>query len=202
MMNLITVDYAIQRLNNLIEENINLYDLINGFGINKNNKGKFGLAIEKYIGIRQNTSREPDLVDYELKVIALKELKNGMMVPKEPMCITTINYDELLSHDFHESHLYNKINKMVICYRTNNEAHSKIIKINKINLNDHDNILNSIKEDYYKIKNAYKTYGDIGSNVGAVIQAKTKGQGGPKKNPRERAFYIKKPLIEKLISIK
>ena len=69
-------------------------------------KGDFGLAVEHYFGIKQNSDHEPDFphVGLELKVAPLRRDREGLTA-KERVSITTINFTEAISQAFENSPL-------------------------------------------------------------------------------------------------
>ena len=69
-------------------------------------KGAFGLAVERYFGIEQNSDHEPDFpeVGLELKVAPMRRDREGLTA-KERVSITTINFAEAVSQAFERSPL-------------------------------------------------------------------------------------------------
>ena len=81
------------------------------------NKGWVGHTIERFLGLPLNSSRSPNFGSWELKVVSLKYLKSGVLVPKETMAITMIDPVEVAAKEFEESHLYTKLRRILAVAR-------------------------------------------------------------------------------------
>jgi len=60
------------------------------------NKGWAGQVLERYIGLGVSNIQAPNGGYWELKMVSLKNLKNGAITPKETMQITMINPDQVV----------------------------------------------------------------------------------------------------------
>ena len=168
----------------------------------KVNKGWAGTVIEKHLGSMPNSRQEPDFGDWELKAIPLKYLKNGSLSFKETMAVTMIDPEHIVTHDFEDSHLYDKLKSLLIVARTVGRSYkddSFIYDVKSVDLSS--DLFIRVKEDYNKIKSEITTNGfnNLSSSVGTLIQARTKGEKG---NVKKRAFYAKKELLKELFDLK
>ena len=82
----------------------------------RENKGWAGLVIERYLGLPQNSRQAPDFGDWELKVVPLRKDASGNLRVKESMAITMIEPAEVLAGKFEDSHLYDKLRRMVVVW--------------------------------------------------------------------------------------
>jgi len=78
------------------------------------NKGWAGQVLERYIGLGVNNVQAPNGGRWELKMVSLKKLKNGVIVPKETMQITMINPEQVKNTPFESSHLLAKLREATI----------------------------------------------------------------------------------------
>ena len=72
----------------------------------KINKGWAGHTVERYLGLPINSSRNPNLGTWELKVVPLVLQSNGIPTVKETVAITMLDSKEVLTNTFEESHLF------------------------------------------------------------------------------------------------
>ncbi len=148
---------AIARLRKL--EGKNLVSIANEFDVtiwkdDKLNKGWAGHTIERYLGLPLNSSRAPNFGSWELKIVPLKQLKTGEIVPKETMAITMIDPVYVAENAFENSHLLLKLRKAVVCarmYESREEKSSLLYKVAAFSLNDSE-IYQQVKEDYDSIR--------------------------------------------------
>ena len=80
------------------------------------NKGWAGHVIERILGLPLNSAQSPNFGSWELKVIPLRD-RAGTLYVKETMAITMLDPYEVTNKTFRESHLFNKLCKIVICAR-------------------------------------------------------------------------------------
>ena len=83
----------------------------------KPNKGWAGHVIERYLGLPLNSAQSPNFGSWELKVIPLRYRKDGLLTVKETMAITMIDPYEVAAKEFEDSHLLNKLQKILIVSR-------------------------------------------------------------------------------------
>ena len=169
----------------------------------KFNKGWAGLTLEKALGIGNNCIQASNGDFWELKLIPLVKKPNGTWKVKETMAITMINPDNVSTKAFEESHLFNKMKKMIICGRErvdDNESSSKLLYVNSFDLLS-TNFWQQIKEDYELVRNTIKTRGFnvLTGKMGKFIQPRTKGSGH---GSNTRAFYARTSFLEIIFGIK
>src|SRR5437588_799333 len=83
----------------------------------KLNKGWAGHTIERFLGLPLNSSRSPNFGSWELKVIPLRYDKAGNLRVKETMAVTMLDPVEVAAKEFEDSHLLNKLRKIVVVSR-------------------------------------------------------------------------------------
>lgn len=196
---------ATQKLQSLIgkdlrkiaeEQNVTVFK--NG----KFNKGWAGLTLEKALGIGNNAVQASNGDFWELKLVPLVKL-NGKWKVKETMAITMINPADVAKTPFEESHLFNKMRKMIICGRErvdNDETSSTLLYVNSFDLLS-SNFWEQIKEDYEITQNCINTKGFdyLTGRIGKFIQPRTKGCGH---GSTSRAFYARITFVEMILGIR
>lgn len=208
-MGIIDKEKAIAKLKELVGQD--LRPLASKFGVTvfideKNHKGRnkgwAGQVLERHIGLGACNIQAPNGGHWELKMVSLKKLKNGKIVPKETMQITMINPDQVKDTSFEDSHLLHKLREVVICarfYNDINETKSDLISVDKFDLNDKE-LYEQVKKDYDLVRTAIKTKGfkALAGAMGVYIQPRTKGAGH---GSTSRAFYARPIFIKKVLGI-
>jgi len=166
------------------------------------NKGWAGQVLERYIGLGANNIQAPNGGRWELKMVSLKKLKDGAIVPKETMQITMINPEQVKNTPFESSHLLAKLRETIICarlYNDINETQSFLISVGKFDLGDRD-LYEQVKKDYNLVRNAIRTRGFrvLTGAMGAYVQPRTKGAGH---GSISRAFYARPVFIKKILDL-
>src|SRR3989304_10394288 len=96
-MKIITRAIAIKNLKKYLGQDLRKLALKHGittYETGKQNKGWKGLVLERLAGLETNISKAPNGLTYELKSVAFREIKGGL-VPNEARPITLINPAEL-----------------------------------------------------------------------------------------------------------
>jgi DNA mismatch repair protein MutH len=186
-----------QDLRSIADSN-NVTVLLNG----KQNKGWAGHAIERYLGLPLNSSRAPNFGSWELKVIPVKIRRDMAYVPKETMAITMFDPVEVAQKEFVDSHLYNKLRKLLVVARIaikNDHSTSTLYSVSEFDL-DNPELFEALKADYDLIRAKLVTDGftALTGKDGKYIQARTKGAGH---GSTSRAFYARKNLVAYLIGL-
>lgn len=86
---------------------------------NKNRKGGLGEIIEeRFFHYQCNNDSRPDFekAGVELKVTPYKVNKNGLLVAKERLIITMIDYFAVVEEKFEDSHMWNKARLILLIY--------------------------------------------------------------------------------------
>lgn len=212
-MKIVTRTVAINNLKKYIGKDLaklaqqyDIYPFKNG----KQDKGWKGKVLERLAGLENNVSKAPNGLSYELKSVAFRDIKNGI-VPKETMAITMINPKELKEHSFFESHLWQKLKSIVFCaveWNSQNDTSSKLLSVTSLDFAEDDELIKEIKADYdfIRAKLIAKGFSALTGKDGKWIQARTKGTGGVNPNtgerrPITRAFYARTILVKKIFEI-
>lgn len=216
---------AIQRLETL--KGVNLQPLAAKYGVTIAsaltggvNKGWPGHVCEQFLGLKANSSKEPDFIEpitnlpWELKATPYKLVrKRGARIitlePKETMQITMINPKTLVATDFYDSGLWHKIKSMVVVswqYVEGDPVTSPLLAAATFDMEGHE-MLEQIKADYDLTRAKVAQYADpdegldhLSGHMGVFVQPRTKGKGGPGK--KTRAFYFRPIAIKKLFEVK
>lgn len=168
----------------------------------KINKGWAGHVIERYLGLPLNSSQSPDFGSWELKLCSLKYLKSGEITVKETMAITMIDANNIKNTPFEDSHLLNKMKKILIPARIwegKEEKSSILYSVTEFDLGNTE-IFNQVKRDYELARQIvmHEGFSSLSGKVGVYIQPRTKGEGH---GSTSRAFYVRKYLLKKMLGI-
>lgn len=212
-MKIVTRTTAINNLKKYIGQDLMKLAIDHGittYETGKQNKGWKGLVLERLAGLKNNVSKAPNGLSYELKSVSFYEVKNELM-PKETMAITMINPKELIENSFFESHCWAKLKSIIFCAITwygKNSQKAELINVTSLDFAETDKLILEIKNDYDFIRNKLKKEGfdKLTGKDGKWIQARTKGAGGVnpktgKRRPITRAFYARKNLVKKIFEI-
>lgn len=166
------------------------------------NKGWAGQVLERHIGLGVNNVQAPNGGHWELKMVSLKKLRNGNIVPKETMQITMINPEQVKNTPFENSHLLDKLRETIICarlYNDINETKSILYSVGKFDLGDKE-LYKQVKADYDLVRDTLKTkgFGVLTGAMGVYVQPRTKGAGH---GSISRAFYARPVFIKKILEI-
>jgi len=187
---------AINRLTTLVGKD--LRQLADEFNVTvwtqegKKNKGWAGHTIERYLGLAINSSRSPNFGSWELKLVPLVARRTGELKVKETMAITMIDPVEVSNKEFEESHLFNKLKKIVIVARVfenQKDIHSLLHSVAPFDLDDPE-IYDQVKADYNLVRSTIREQGfsELSGKMGKLIQPRTKGAGH---GSTSRAFYAR-----------
>lgn len=169
-------------------------------GGNKN-KGWAGHTIERYLGLALNSSRSPNFGSWELKQVQLVVAKKtGLLRVKETMAITMIDPVEVMAKEFEESHLFNKLQKMVVVARifeSKADNHSLVHSVAPFDL-DNPKIYDQVKADYDLVRETIRTQGfsSLSGKMGELVQPRTKGKGH---GSTSRAFYARVGFVARIL---
>ena len=166
----------------------------------KKNKGWAGHTIERYLGLALNSSRSPNFGSWELKLIPLVAKRTGELRVKETMAITMIDPVEVESKEFEESHLFNKLRKILVVARvfeSQAENQSLLHSVTSFDL-DNPEIYEQVKADYNFIRETIRTRGfsSLSGKMGTLIQPRTKGKGH---GSISRAFYARTSFVKHIL---
>jgi len=188
-------------------ENVDLVPLARKYEVTiwkgeKKNKGWAGHVLERYLGLPINSAQSPNFGSWELKIIPLKRLSNGIIVVKETMAITMIDPVNVKATTFEESHLLAKLKKAVVCARlfeSQEEKRSILMRVTAFDLDDRA-LYEQVKKDYEETRNCIIEHGfdHLTGRMGILVQPRTKGAGH---GSTSRAFYARTQFVAKILGI-
>lgn len=195
---------AVSRLTTLVGQD--LRQLADQFNVtvwsqdNRKNKGWAGHTIERYLGLALNSSRSPDFGSWELKLVPLVARRTGVLRVKETMAITMIDPVEVVSKEFEKSHLFKKLQKIVVVARvfeSQADDRSLVHSVASFDLDDPE-IYDQIKADYELVRETIRDQGflKLSGKMGKLIQPRTKGQGH---GSTSRAFYARTRFVAHML---
>ncbi|MBF6560223.1 MAG: hypothetical protein IVW56_08040 [Candidatus Binataceae bacterium] len=166
------------------------------------NKGWAGHTIERHLGLPLNSSRSPNFGSWELKVVPVRAMPDGTFKVKETMAITMIDPVEVAAKEFLNSHLYLKLQRLLVVARifeSKAESRSLCHLIAEFDLSDQA-LYHQIKADYDLIRDVIRTKGFdyLKGSMGVMVQPRTKGPGH---GSRSRAFYARTALVATILGI-
>jgi len=166
------------------------------------NKGWAGHTIERHLGLALNSSQSPNFGSWELKVVPVRALPGGKFRVKETMAITMIDPVEVTAKEFPKSHLFLKLQRMLVVARvfeSKAETRSLCHSVAVFDLGDQD-LYRQIKADYDLVRDVIRTkgFGHLSGSMGVFVQPRTKGQGH---GSTSRAFYARAALVAKILGM-
>ncbi len=166
------------------------------------NKGWAGHTIERHLGLALNSSRAPNFGSWELKVVPVRALPNGTFKVKETMAITMIDPVEVAAKEFSDSHLFLKLERMLVVARvfeSQAETRSLCHIVAEFDLGDQE-LYGQIKADYDLVRTVIRTKGfhSLSGTMGVFVQPRTKGAGH---GSTSRAFYARAGLVARILGL-
>jgi DNA mismatch repair protein MutH len=166
------------------------------------NKGWAGHTIERHLGLALNSSRSPNFGSWELKVVPVRAMPNGRFKVKETMAITMIDPVEVAAKEFAESHLFLKLQRMVVVARVFEsvaETRSLCHMVAEFDLGN-EALYRQIKADYDVVRDVIRTKGFqyLTGSMGVFVQPRPKGPGH---GSTSRAFYARAMLVGRILGI-
>lgn len=197
---------AVEKIRQLV--GADLRKLADRYGVtvwrgDKKNKGWAGHVIERYLGLPLNSAQAPNFGSWELKLVSLKRLKTtGKITAKETMQITMVDPVYVAATKFEDSHVFAKLEKMVVCARlweSSEELSSILVDVRLFGLDDPD-IYEQVRQDYELIRETIRRQGfdAVHSAMGVLIQARTKGAGH---GTTSRAFYARTRFVKLIFDL-
>ena len=167
----------------------------------RKNKGWAGSVLERYLGLAANSRQEPDFGDWDLKLVSLKRSR-GKLVVKETMAITMLTPSHVLEMPFEHSHLFDKLQRLVVCAREwvdEQESRSPLAQVTTFDLSDGE-FFRQVQADYDTIRAALRQRGVRGltGSLGMLVQARTKGAGN---GTESRAFYAREKFVTRMLRL-
>ena len=166
------------------------------------NKGWAGHTIERHLGLALNSSRSPNFGSWELKVVPVRVCPDGTYRVKETMAITMIDPVEVAAKEFPQSHLFTKLQRMIVVARvfeTVAERRSLCQMVAEFDLGNRD-LYQQIKADYDLVRSVIRAKGFhyLSGSMGVLVQPRTKGPGH---GSTSRAFYARARLVATILGI-
>ena len=167
----------------------------------KRNKGWAGQVVERFLGQRPNARHGADFGDWELKVVPLAFAGDGVWRLKETMAITMITPADLEANDFADSHLLEKLQRIVVVARTfegAEEAHSTVLRSAAFDLDDPD-VYAAVEEDYEEVRWVVRSEGvyALTGHIGRLVQPRPKGGKGTDR----MGFYARKVFVARMLGL-
>ena len=168
----------------------------------KLNKGWAGHTMERYLGLPLNSAQSPNFGSWELKIVPLKRLKSGAIVPKETMAITMIDPVNVTGKAFEDSHLISKLRKAVVCARlfeSKAEEASLLVRVASFDLDDPATYA-AVKADYDEVRTTIieEGFDALTGKMGKLVQPRTKGPGH---GSTSRAFYARTGFVRQILEL-
>lgn len=176
-----------KKLRNLITLKTNIKPrAVKRFG--EANKGKYGLWLENYLGIKNNRFFGPDGLWAELKIVSLARDVNGFLHVKDTVAICQAQKPVDLDTFMHK----NSSSLFVLLDKTEEDAGIvSVIGSRNVLFWQEQEFLATIEQDLNAIAKATVP----SSSIGTIIQSRTKGYKPSKKGNKTRALYYKKDLL-------
>ena len=138
-----------------------------------------------------------------MKIVPLKQLKSGRIVPKETMAITMIDPVNVAQKSFCESHLLAKLRKAVVCARmfeSKEERRTLLVEVATFDLDDLPSIYEQVKADYDEVRDVIRRSGfeALSGRMGILVQPRTKGPGH---GSISRAFYARTQFVAHIFGL-
>lgn len=185
-------------------EGADLRGLADGYGITvwrdgRRNKGWAGQTVERFLGQRPNARQGADFGDWELKVVPLVATAGGWRL-KETMAITMLAADDLETRDFAESHLLEKLRRIIVVARSfdDDDAHSTVLRSAAFDLDDPE-VYAQVADDYEEVRWVVREQGvyALSGHLGQLVQPRPKGGKGSER----MGFYARKVFVARMLGL-
>ena len=202
-------DVALEKLRLLVGQELHelalQYDVTVQTGTGAVNKGWAGHVIERYLGLQINSAQAPNFGSWELKVVPIKQNKNGSLVFKETMAVTMIDARHVREFPFQESHLLHKLRRALIVGRMVGKSVSEsqfIHSVTLVGLDENSSLYVDVENDYNTVRDCIidprRGFNSLTGKMGIYVQPRTKGQGH---GSTSRAFYARKEFLMRVINL-
>ncbi len=194
----LTREQGLVRLDELLGRDLRTLALTYGvtvFREGRKNKGWAGHVVEHFLGRPPNADKAADFGDWELKVVSIVPDSSGQPRPKESMSIAMFTAQELETQSFGESHLYDKLARLVVVGRTFEgfeEERSICLGATSFDLSD-PAVYAQVEEDYEEARWVARTEGAyaLSGHIGRLVQPRPKNEGlGFYARPRFVSFIL------------
>lgn len=186
-----------------LEISVHIRVSIDGKLVPRISKGWAGHTIERYLGLPLNSAQSPNFGSWELKVVPVRVRPRVGLCVKETMAITMIDPIEVKAKVFEESHLYNKMRKMIVVARTFVdlvESSAVVHSVGTFDLED-PRVYAQVKADYELVRETLhkRGFNALSGSMGKLIQPRTKGPGH---GSVSRAFYARTQFVAHILGLK
>lgn len=195
---------ALARLQALVGQD--LRPLADSYGITvwlggQRNKGWAGQTVERFLGRRPDARQAPDFGDWELKVVSLVATVDGRWRLKETMAITAFTPADLEVTEFEDSHLIEKLDRLVVVGRTFEDAaesRSRVLCAAAFDLDD-PHLRAAVCEDYEEIRWVVQHEGRhaLNGRIGRFVHPRPRGG----KDSDLVGFYAHKALVARALGL-
>jgi hypothetical protein len=132
----------------------------------------------------------------------VRRLSDGTIRVKETMAITMIDPVEVAAKEFPDSHLFLKLQRMIVVARVFEspaETRSLCHLVAEFDLGDRE-LYDQVRSDYDFIRDVIRTRGfeHLSGSMGVLVQPRTKGPGH---GSTSRAFYARAKLVARILGI-
>ena len=199
-------DEATARLEGYL--NHDLRDLATEYGVTvwkdgALNKGWAGHVVERILGLTPNAEQKPDFGDWELKVVPLVFSASGDVTAKESMSITMFTEAHILDHEFEQSHLLEKLERLLVvarAYVDSVESTSPLVAVRSFDLG-RGPLFDAIRADYEDIRWTVRNDGVYGvhGGIGRLVQPRVKGGAGS--GYQGHGFYGRSRLVNHVLGL-
>lgn len=175
---------GLSRLDALV--GLDLRPLADTYGITvfrdgRRNKGWAGQVVERYLGRSPNADKAADFGDWELKVVSVVPDAGGAPRVKESMAIAHCTGAELESTPFEDSHLLEKLGRLVVVARlagAPDDGYSPVLGAAPFDLGD-SHLFERVREDYEEIRWVVRDQGAyaLTGHIGRLVQPRPRGDG-------------------------
>ncbi len=147
----------------------------------RRNKGWAGQVVECYLGRSPNADKAADFGDWELKVVSVVPDASGAPRVKESMAIAHCTAAELETTPFEESHLLEKLGRLVVVARLGgspDDGYSPVLGAAPFDLGD-ARLYERVREDYDEIRWVVRDQGAyaLTGHIGRLVQPRPRGDG-------------------------
>jgi len=186
-----------------LEVPIHIKVKVDGKLVPRVSKGWAGHTIERYLGLARNSAQSPNFGSWELKVVPVRVRPRVGLCVKETMAITMIDPFEVKKKTFEQSHLFNKMCKMIVVARNYADVVESAAIVHSVGTFDLDDskVYKQVKADYDLVRETLLTKGfaALTGKMGKLVQPRTKGAGH---GSTSRAFYARTQFVAHILGLK
>lgn len=158
------------------------------YGVKRYKGGMGALIEERYFNYKANSSPEPDFEEagMELKTTCFDTRKDGTVTAGERLVLSMIPYNEPAEEDFYRSHLWRKLQDILLVYYRRDRGVSPydqyVAYVGRYTPSDED--LEIIRQDYDTIVGYLKAgrAEDLSESLTTYLAANTKGKNAEDKS--------------------